>query len=86
MSGQTHQIGIDELRTLGPSAIDKALKDGRLDSLLAGRDPGPPTGDDQHDDDGDQTKQLTKADLDTMTADEIAAALKQGRFDQMLAR
>ena len=80
----SYQVGIRELRKMDSNAIVAALRTGRFDSLLAGRDPGPP---DDHDDqaDDDQTKQLGRDDIATMSETEIARALKDGRFDRMLA-
>jgi hypothetical protein len=48
----THQIGVDELRTLDADAIRDALRAGRLDQLLSGHDPGPPPDPNQKDGDG----------------------------------
>jgi hypothetical protein len=95
-----HQIGIDELRTLDADQTTAALRAGRLDALLAGRNPGPPP-DPQKPDDivtrmargardeeptPDDARQLGRDDLANMSESEIAAALAAGRFDDMLAR
>lgn len=85
-SQPTHQIGLDELRTLGSAEIDQALKDGRLDQLLSGQDPGPPPDPTADEDDEDEDTQLTRVDLERMTGAEVLDALDQGRCDQLLGR
>jgi hypothetical protein len=82
-----HQVGVDELRTLDPEQTRDALQSGRLDSLLAGHDPGPPPDLNREPDELDeQPEQLSRDQLKGMDAAEIHDALDDGRLDQLLGR
>jgi ABC-type amino acid transport substrate-binding protein len=89
MSGGQLSRAAGALDNMSPEQIVKALREGRLDAVLAGNDPAlagefvPPEGADQ----GARGKTFRSSRdwLRSLSADQIVAELKAGRLDGILA-
>lgn len=99
MTEQPEQMSRADLLELSPSGVRDALREGRLDDLLAGRDvgavahavvedeqePPPPPGDaDLGARGGAPIGQVRRADLLGMTPEAVRDALRTGELDALL--
>jgi hypothetical protein len=78
-SDQPAQLDIAAVRRMSATAIDTALREGRLADLLAGRAVAPS-------DPPDRPPQLTREDLATLTPEQIQQAEADGQLADLLGR